>query len=98
FLSYMLLTVIWASDADLAADKAYELLLVLVVAAVVAVSRPYDDGESLLLGFWTTVVFIGLVFAAFALTDAGDARAVALGGGPNTFGRNMGLAAIGAIY
>lgn len=98
FMAYMLITVIWATDPDLAADKSHELLLMLTVAAVVAVSRQYDDGNALLLGFWTMMVAIGAVFAALALMNPEDGRAVALGGGPNTFGRNMGLAALGALY
>jgi O-antigen ligase len=98
FLSFMLLSSIWAPDRDLAATKGFEISLMLVVALVVAASRSDGLDDHLHLGFWTTIVVIGTLLGALALVNGNDSRAYAPGGGPNTFGRNMGLTAVGALY
>jgi O-antigen ligase len=98
FLSYMLLTTVWASDAELAGAKAFELVLILTVALVIAVSRHLGQDDQIHVGFWTTIVGIGVVLGALTLLQGDDSRVSALGGGPNTFGRNMGLMAFGAVF
>lgn len=98
FLSYMLLTSAWAPDADLAATKAFELALILTVAMVLAASRSAAFDADVKLGFWMAVVAIGVSLGGLALLHANDTRAYAPGGGPNTFGRNMGLTAFGSLF
>ncbi len=98
FLGYMLLTGIWAQDAELARDKAFEISLILTVAMVVAVSRSCRLDEQMNVGFWTTIVVIGVALGGLALLRANDSRTFAPGGGPNTFARNMGLTAFGTLF
>jgi O-antigen ligase len=98
FLAYMLLTSIWAPDWGLAGIKTFELALILTVALVIAASRSFGVDDQLHLGFWITVVMLGVALGLLSLVQGGDSRAYAPGGGPNTFGRNMGLTALGAVF
>jgi O-antigen ligase len=98
FLGYMLLTSVWGPDTELARGKLFEVSLLITVAAVIAVSRNSSLDDQLHLGFWTTIVAIGVALGGLALLYGSDSRAYAPGGGPNTFGRNMGLTAFGAVY
>lgn len=98
FLCYMLLTSLWAPHAELAATKAFELALLLTVALVLMTCRSKAFDADLKLGFWMAIVVIGMALGGLALLNASDTRAYAPGGGPNTFGRNMGLTAFGALF
>lgn len=98
YLCYMMLTTIWGSSAGLAADKAFELALMSTVALVMAASRSCWLDDKIQLGFWSSIVIIGLALGTLAILNGSDLRAYAPGGGPNTFGRNMGLMAFGALY
>jgi O-antigen ligase len=98
FLGYMLLTSLWGPDNELAYIKWFEVSLLLAVALVVAIARNGVLDDQVHVGFWATIVLIGLALGALSIVHGGDARAYAPGGGPNTFGRNMGLTAFGAAY
>jgi O-antigen ligase len=98
FLSYMLLTAAWGPDAELAASKAGELALMLAVAMVIALNRCGRIDDELHAGYWFTIVAVGIALGGSALFHASDARAYTPGGGPNTFSRNMGLMAFGALF
>lgn len=98
FLGYMLLASLWSSSSELACDKAIDLGLLLTVALVIAISRPVLSHDRVLDGFWWAIVFVGVAMAGLAILNATGGRIYVPGGGPNTFGRNMGLMALGAAY
>lgn len=98
FLGYMILTAFWAINSALAFEKGCELSLMLVVAIVIAISRPAQVDQDMQHGFWWTIVLIGVAMAGLALCYSTGGRLYVPGGGPNTLGRNMGLTALGATY
>lgn len=98
FLVYMLITALWAPDAELAMLKAYEVNLLIAVAVIVTVTRQREAAVHLLSGFFFTLLVIGGAMAFYAIYQSTGGRIAAPGGGPNTFGRNMGLTAIAALY
>lgn len=97
FLGYMLMTAVWADNTELAAEKAFEVALMWTVALVIAITRSRWLHDDIQFGFWGSMVIIGVAMGALAIWN-GDSRAYAPGGGPNTFSRNMGLMALGAMY
>lgn len=97
-LGYLLLTAVWGPDAELAASKAYEVTLLIAVAAIVAITRQREAATNLAKGFFFTLLAIGGAMAFYAIYQSTGGRIAAPGGGPNTFGRNMGLTALSALY
>ncbi len=97
WLVYMLVSASWAPDRGLAAEKAIEVALLVTVAVAIALTRsPYNDGMAML-GFWYVLVSIGAAMGLLALYMSSSGRTFAPTGGPNIFGRNMGLVGIGAL-
>jgi hypothetical protein len=95
FLGYMLLAALWSPNSELAYDKATEMALLLAVAIVFAVSRPVLRLEEVSDGFWWAIMVVGVAMASLAIVSSTGGRVYVPGGGPNTFGRNMGLMALG---
>jgi O-antigen ligase len=98
FLGYMLLSALWAPDTELAYEKAFEVFLLLVVALVFAATRSGFIDEQVEHGFWCAVVLTGVAMASVAIIKTTSGRVYVPGGGPITFGRNMGMMGIGAVY
>jgi O-antigen ligase len=98
FLAYMLLAALWAGNTTLALEKAWEVALMLVVALLLCASRAAVANRKILDGFWWTIVLFGIVMAGLAILLSSGGRIHVPGGGPNAFGRNMGLMALGAVY
>jgi O-antigen ligase len=98
FLAYMMFTSLWSPSAELAYDKAQELLLLLVVAILIAASRPTLAPDEVQHGFWWALVAVGAAMASVAIFYRTGGRIHVPGGGPNSFGRNMGLMGLGAAY
>ena len=97
WIGYMLITWLWAPDPKLAADKGIEMLMLLTVAVSIAVTRsPATEGWAML-GFWYGLVAIGAAMGLLALYMSSGGRVFTPTGGPNIFGRNMGLVGVGAL-
>lgn len=97
WLSYMLISSLWAPDSQLASEKAMEVVMLLVVALSIAMIRsPATEGKALL-GFWYALVAIGAAMGLLALYMSAGGRVFTPTGGPNIFGRNMGLVGVGAL-
>ena len=102
FLGYMVLTAVWAPDPGRAATKAYDLLFVIWSCVLMVLALRIGGVQATIDGFWG-----GLFVAASALALIGVATAVVssqtgarlsvLSGGPNVFGRNMGLLALASL-
>ena len=103
FLAYMVLTTVWAPDLQLALAKAYDLLI-LAWCCVLAVTVIRLFGiRAMIDGFWLGVFLSGSILAAYGVlsalsTQGSSFRLAVLGGGPNVFGRNMGLLAILSLH
>ena len=101
FLVYMMFSVGWAPDLELGLNKVYEISLVCV--SLVAVFRwlIVADAEALLASFWKWLVLLTGILAFLAIltavTTTGLGRVSVLAGGPNTFGRMMGLLCLGSL-
>ena len=98
FLAYMAMTALWAFDEQLAAEKAYEVLLILAAGLALYLGLRISDAGELRLAFWQLLVLLTSAMAVLALMSAIDGRVAVLGGGPNVFGRNMGLMTLGSLY
>jgi O-antigen ligase len=98
WLGFSLLAITWAPELELARDQAVELGL--LIAAAVAVHRLAHTGrsEALAAALRRSLLVLLLGLAAVALlAGIGGGRLAVLGGGPNVFGRNMGLLCLLAL-
>lgn len=98
FFAYMAMTSLWAPEG---ADpiKALEIALVwIVVLAMVSVARAAGPQVFVAL-LWRWLIIVLAVFAVLGVGAAasGTGRLAVLGGGPNVFGRNMGVLMIAAL-
>ena len=103
FILYMVGTSLWAPDVDLAVAKSYDVLFVMWSSLLTITALRLCGSRSIIEGFWTAlfVVGTGLVAAAVAVVISGGGageRLSILGGGPNVFGRNMGLVSLAALH
>lgn len=98
WLGFSLLAIAWAPDLEVAHDHAIDLVLLLAVA--LALYRLSLGGQIERLAESLRVVMLvlllGLMVAAVA-GGFGGGRLAVLGGGPNVFGRNMGLLCVLAL-
>lgn len=92
WLGFSLLAVTWAPDIELARDQGVDLVLLFAVAlSIYRLSlggRVEQLAASLRVGLF--VLLFGLMAVAM-VGGLGGGRIAVLGGGPNVFGRNMGL-------
>ena len=102
FLWYMIATSLWAPDPTAAAAKAYDLLFVVWSCILMVAALRISGVQATIDGFWGGL-FVGAlamavmgVLAAVVGAEPGRRLSV-LGGGPNVFGRNMGLLALASL-
>lgn len=97
WMTYMLISATWAPDTELATEKAIEVGMLITAAVAIALIRsPATEGDAML-GFWYALVMMGAAMGLLALYMSTGGRTFAPTGGPNIFGRNMGLVGVGAI-
>ena len=102
FLGYMVVTSLWAPDPARAAIKAYDLMFVIWSCVLTVVAFRICGVRATIDGFWGGLFVLALamaalgVFAAVVRSQTG-ARLSVLSGGPNVFGRNMGLLALASL-
>lgn len=95
---YFAASFLWADDLDLALAKALEAIL---LSAVVFCLFPFLKTKRMPVvrhWFWIALVAIACVMCGMGCLTVDSSRISVLGGGPNTFGRNMGLLFLGALY
>lgn len=101
FMWYMIATSLWAPDPASAAKKGYDLLFVVWACVLMVTALRTCGVQQTISGFWA-----GLFVGTLAMAAIGVAASVAggpggrlsvLGGGPNVFGRNMGLLALASL-
>lgn len=104
FAGYMIVTIAWAPDWEMGVKKGTELLLIAVLTVAFTTLLTTLDARVILEAFWRGMLVLAGVNAfamlAFGLSDyLSPARKTALGGGPNVFGRMMGmLCLISLVY
>ena len=102
FISYMIITICWAPSSSILIWKAYELLLILLTTLTFCKVIKVAEGEPLRSSIWTSIFVISglLALIAIILVVKGGvtSRLSVLGGGPNVFGRNMGLLMLAGLY
>lgn len=101
FFIYFLLTALWAPDGRFAFVKAIEIVLVILATISVYKLVTGEHGATTRVWFWRFVVattgILGLI-AIFKAATEGPARLAVLGGGPNVFGRMMGLLCLASLF
>ena len=100
FFLYLIGSSSWASPGEFRGLRVLDISVLLVgtlcLYQILGCARP----DVVVEWFWRTLAVCGSLFVMLSLTSALRAgeRLAVLGGGPNVFGRNMGLMSIGALY
>jgi O-antigen ligase len=98
WLGFTLLALAWAPDLELAQIDAVDLGLLITVALCVHRLGRSAQLEVLLTSLRRALTIVLLALACVALlAGIGGGRLAVLGGGPNVFGRNMGLLCVLAL-
>ena len=101
FVAYMVATTLWAPDLPLAAAKAYDLMYVAWSCVLTVAALRLCGIGSTIRGFWYAIFAWGVVLAvagvASVFANPSLERLSVMGGGPNVFGRNMGLLTLAAL-
>lgn len=98
WLGFTLLAITWAPDLELATVDAVDLGLLISVAIALHRLGRTADIEALATSLRRGLSIVLLMLAAVAvLGGIGSGRLAVLGGGPNVFGRNMGLLCVLAV-
>lgn len=101
FMWYMIATILWAPDPIAAATKGYDLFFVVWACVLMVTALRTCGVQATIDGFWAGLFVGGLAIAAIgvATSIAGvtGGRLSVLGGGPNVFGRNMGLLTLASL-
>ena len=89
----------WSPVPADALPKAYDIVLMLVLVTSMFRILRGGDPEVFQRSLWDTVVVLAGALGAIALSSLSDGtgRLAILGGGPNVFGRNMGVLALIAL-
>lgn len=103
FVAYMIATSLWAPDLTLAGTKSYDLLFVAWSCTLTVAALRLCGVTDTIDGVWWAIFGLGLVLAVAGLASAlsgnlTKGRVSALEGGPNVFGRNMGLLSLAAFH
>ena len=110
FVMYMITTTFWAPDLARAQDKAYDLVFVAWSCALTVASIGFFGYRATMEGFCYSLFGFGLVLAGSGLIAASssgyisassrgeEVRLATFGGGPNVYGRNMGLLTLAAVW
>jgi O-antigen ligase len=101
FIIYMIASMSWAPDMELAVEKGLELLLMLAALFLMAFMLSKSNAQTLFFCFWSALILLIGSFALVALLtiDLGSINRVSvLGGGGNYFGRLMGLLCFGSFF
>jgi len=101
FFFFIMLTYFWSRDPEIALIKLYDISLLLI--ALLCLYRILICNKGSLVGqyIWQSLIFLTGFLASIAIYKAftGDpGRLSVLGGGPNVFGRLMGLLCLGSLY
>ena len=95
FLVYMVGTTMWAPDPTLAALKVFDLWYLAWLCTLTVAAFRLCGIEQTVQAFWWAILGLGSVLGVAgvgaALLDPEIGRLSVLGGGPNVYGRNMGL-------
>ena len=100
FLWYMIATAVWAPYPIAAAAKAYDLLFVVWACVLMVAALRITGVHATIAGFWGGLFIATLAIAAIGVVASvvgPGGRLSVLGGGPNVFGRNMGLLALASL-
>lgn len=96
--SYLIESANWSPSERLGQDKAYEMTLVIATVVLLFLALRQGHGDAIRTEFWKATVLLTGLMAVLALANTATERLAILGGGPNTFGRNMGFLVLGTMY
>jgi O-antigen ligase len=104
FLLYMVTTAMWSLSVDLALVKAYELILILLAVWTLHKWLAGSDEVAIFVNFWMAIFVLAGLLVLVALAgllfnmESQGLRVAVLAGGPNVFGRSMGLFGLAALF
>lgn len=91
-------SILWAIDLELAISKMAELVLVIVACVCATPFLARGEIPAVRKQFWLWLVLATTLMCFLAAAPGNSDRVRALGGGPNVFGRNMGLMFLGTLF
>ena len=102
FVIYMVVTSLWAPAPALATIKSYDLMFVAWSCSLTVVALHFYGSRNTIEGFWGVLFGLGIVLASAGMVSVftgavQGGRLSAFGGGPNVYGRNMGLLTLAAL-
>lgn len=98
FVNYATASLLWSTDSAYALQKSLELWIILFASfALYQLARRAVCLRSVVVSTVAFVVLFLILSAFLSLDSATPGRAAILGGGPNVFGRIMGLSCIVAV-
>lgn len=95
---FMALSILWTPAPDLAVGKLYEVVLVALACVSIYIGSLYMKRDEIIGSMWIGLFVVLLVLAAIGLRSVESGRLSVFGGGPNAFGRNMGLLFLCCMY
>lgn len=95
---YMMTTALWAPWGMSHSQKPWEMLLLILVQVCLCHLVAKGDLRTLRDFFWRAMTAATFFLAVAGAVASVTGRAAVLGGGPNAFGRNMGLLMLGSLY
>lgn len=95
---YVASSLFWSVDPDFSLGKALEAVTLVIACICMIPFLKAGRGPRVRHGFWVILVATTGLMCLMACVSVDSSRLSVLGGGPNTFGRNMGLLFLGLLY
>ena len=96
---YLIVSALWALPGEYRSARVVDVAILLICTVSIYRLLGAGNAPSMARWFWITISICGVILILFASTSqmVRGQRMAALGGGPNVFGRNMGLLFIAAL-
>lgn len=101
FLFYMLASALWSPNFNHSIPKALDILFIFLIIGIYRYFQKLFGQMKYFEAFWTGIFLVTTMLSLITIATgllSQVARTNALGGGPNVFGRIMGLLCIAALY
>lgn len=105
WVTYQMLSLLWAPYFTESLNKFLDVILIMTMLVALSFVIHNVRGDVLIKYFWLTIAWVGGLLASLAVAQiiaagpiSGMGRVSILGGGPNVFGRNMGLLALTCLH
>lgn len=95
---FMALSILWTPAPELAVKKLYEVVLIAGSCLSLYICSLYLKLDDIINSVWIVLFVVLLLLAVMGIRSVESERLSVFGGGPNVFGRNMGVLFICCMY